>query len=255
MIVKDPFVQSFVITSYQVDMNKRLTVSCLLNMMQEVAWQHSTSCGAGWQDLKKENCFWALTKMHICIRRMPEWLEEVKLHTWGKPGPYVVQPRDFEMYDSAGNLLMQATSDWVILDFTTFKPQRLEHFNDKIACVADRHAIGSPAPKIPILKKSEDVQVHPVLFSDIDVNQHVNNVKYVQWTLDNLPVDYLFGHTLKELMINFVTQAKLGDSYRIVHDETAPGTIETAIRSAADGHDFCRLRTLWELKTETVKEK
>ena len=246
MLVSDPFIQQFTIPSYQVDRYKRLTVSYLLNLMQEVAWQHSTSCGAGWQDLKKENCFWALTKMHIRIHRMPEWLETIDLHTWGKPGPFVVQPRDFEMYDADGNLLMQATSDWVILDFTTFRPQRLEHFNDKIACVAGKHALETPAPTILPMKKADEGPVHAVLFSDIDVNQHVNNVKYVQWMLDNLPVGFQEQHTLKDLVINFVTQAKLGDSYRVVYDETEPGTIETAIRSAADGHDYCRLRTVWE---------
>ena len=246
MIVDKPYSQSFTIPSYQVDRYKRLTVSYLLNLMQEVAWQHSTACGAGWQDLKKENCFWALTKMRIHILRMPEWLETIQLQTWGKPGPYVVQPRDFEMYDADGNLLMQATSDWVILDFPTFRPQRLEHFNDRIACLADRHAIEAPAPKILPLKKPDEGPVRAVLFSDIDVNQHVNNVKYVQWMLDSLPAEFVEQHTLKDLAINFVMQAKLGDAYRVVHDETAPDTIETAIRLAADGHDFCRLRTVWK---------
>ena len=246
MLVEHPYIQKFTIPSYQVDMNKRLTVSYLLNLMQEVAWQHTTVCRAGWLDLAKENCFWALTKMRVRIYRMPNWLEEVELHTWGKPGPFVVQPRDFEMYDVDGKLLMQATSDWVILDCDTFKPQKLEHFNDRIACVDGKHAIETPAPKILPLKKQDGGEVHQVLFSDIDVNQHVNNVKYVQWALDNLPDGFQVKQSLKELSINFVTQAVLGDAYTVCHDFVAPDRVETAIRSAADGHDFCRLRTEWE---------
>ena len=85
-----------------------------------------------------------------------------------------------------------------------------------------------------------------MLFSDIDVNQHVNNVKYVQWALDNLPDGFQEQHVLKELSINFVTQAMLGDAYTVCHDFVAPDQVETAIRSAADGHDFCRLKTTWK---------
>lgn len=246
MLVDGVYIQQFKVQSYQVDRTLNLSMTYMLDMLQEAAFNHVMECGMGWNHLRKENAFWALSKLYVKVNRMPAWNEMVTVSTWGKPAGFVIWPRDYEMHDVDGNVLVQATSDWVILDVPTSKPQRATRFTDRFALNGNKVAIETSAPKISPVEKESDGLTLPVLLSDIDMNQHVNNVKYVQWALDSFPREFVMNHKIVELAINFIAQAKWGDSYRFAHNFTTSNTIETAIRSAADDHDYCRLRTVWE---------
>lgn len=246
MLVDGVYTQQFNVQSYQIDRTLKLSMTYLLDMMQETAFNHVNECGIGWQKLQTENAFWAVSKMYVKVLRMPNWDESVSVSTWGKPAAFVVWPRDYEMRDADGNILVQATSDWVILDLQTSKPQRVSRFNDRLPLNGSKVAIETSAPKILPMGQSLDNKILAVRFSDIDMNQHVNNVKYVQWLFDSLPHDFILHHSIEELAINYITQAKLSDSYYVAHDFETPNVVRSAIRSADDHHDYCRLKTVWK---------
>jgi acyl-ACP thioesterase len=72
---------------------------------------------------------------------------------------------------------------------------------------------------------------------------------YVRWVLDSLPADFLQGHQLCEMILNYVQQARLGDRYNVVHTSMSDGRIATTIsRNGGDGADFCKIVTRWEEK-------
>jgi acyl-ACP thioesterase len=50
-----------------------------------------------------------------------------------------------------------------------------------------------------------------VVFSDLDIMGHVNNVKYMEWTLDAIISDGNINHRVREFEINFMNEARLGD--------------------------------------------
>ena len=65
-----------------------------------------------------------------------------------------------------------------------------------------------------------------MVWSDIDTNGHVNNVKYVVWALDALEYDFVKNNKVKELLVNFDSEVLPGQSvdlYRVV-EQTPEGT-------------------------------
>ena len=76
--------------------------------------------------------------------------------------------------------------------------------------------------------------------SDIDLNHHVNNVKYAQWILDALPIEILrTGANLVGYEVNFLAEAKIGDQIKIQigAEEIAAGVTRNRFQGvrAADG--------------------
>ena len=244
---KNIFEQDFSILSYFVDSKSQLASHQLLLMMQEVAWAHVDKHNIGWDYLCRFNQFWAITRLHVKIIRMPKWNETVRLKTWGKLSEGLSHFRDHEMVDQEGNVIVEATSTWVILDFTTGRPQKVENLPSYLYVNEHRNAIVENAPKIKQMAFSEEERIFkPVVFSDLDVNQHVNNSKYLQFAVDAFEIDYIRGHRLKEFFINYVWQAKAGDHYAVQYQEVTPDNFITGIYAREGNRELARIQTIWE---------
>ncbi|MDR2979274.1 MAG: hypothetical protein LBV02_02365 [Bacteroidales bacterium] len=247
---KNIYEQSFKIYSYLTDCKGYLAPRQLLLLMQEVAWAHVDKHNIGWDYLYQHNQFWALTRLHVKIVRMPKWHETIKIRTWGKLSEMITHYRDHEVMDEAGNVIISATSTWVILDFATGRPQRVENLPTHLYVNEHRNAIVTSAPKIKAIPFPEESRKYrPVVFSDLDVNQHVNNSMYLQMAIDSFPINYVETHQLSECYLNFIWQAKKGDYYAVQSADIAPDDIITSIFSKEGGRELARVETIWRGKS------
>ncbi|HOF45688.1 MAG TPA: thioesterase [Bacteroidales bacterium] len=236
------FEKELFIPSYLVDRETFLTIPALFSLMQEISWEHVELHGAGSDYLKQFNFFWALVRMHVEISRLPKWKEKIIIKTWGKKVDLLTHPRDYEIYDVDGNLLVAATSHWVIFDATYFKPQLLPELNFTLYTCNNRHAIEEKAPKIKKIDISSSVpQFHPVLYSDIDMHQHTNNAKYLQWFIDNIEIDDFRIEKIKNITVNYLSQSKIGDFYGIIVQNITEQHLVSTIFSKEDDREFCRI--------------
>jgi acyl-ACP thioesterase len=108
----------------------------------------------------------------------------------------------------------------------------------------NKHAMAGKLYKIPAPETTASTAPQKVVWSDIDVNMHVNNSRYVQWVMDSFPVDFLLAHRVAEIEVNFLQQAVCGDQYCIRTQQTAPAEY-TASVVRADGKELARVRTVW----------
>jgi acyl-ACP thioesterase len=201
------------ITSYHAGFTQQLTPVSLFCFLQESALRHANSREFGWLHLAERSEFWVLAKMHVRINRMPNWTAKIRLETWGKEPELLTAFRDFELFDADNQSIILATSSWHILNRDTHRPTTLTHFADDFPIV-ERHAVEEKPQKIQIpaidAVKSETYAVLP---SDIDMNQHVNNTKYVQWAMDCIPFAFQKQYALREIEVNFLSQARSGENY------------------------------------------
>ncbi len=243
---KNIYEQSFQIYSYFVDDNRKLALFNLMYFMQEVAWAHSNNNQFGWHFLQKKNMFWALVKLYIHIERMPEWNEQISIKTWGKTSELIVYPRDFEVFDEKGERIIIATSAWVILDKENFKTQRVIPENNK-DIILDEHVIQGKIPKIPKIDIHFSNDYHKVLHSDIDMNKHVNNTRYLMWILDEYGHEFHQQHTLKTCNIHFISQTKYGDKYYIERKQVANYSYISSVFSLQENIEVTRVALDWKL--------
>ena len=217
----EKFSADYIIPCYDTDLRMRLKPTAFLNMAQEAANNHAEYLGVGYDTLIEAQQAWVMSRMKVEFAKLPMWREKVNLTSWHKGAAGFMFLRDFVMSDSEGTSLVKATTSWVVIDMTTRRLARRGAFadfaHDSERCIPE-NAIEEPAAKVTIPEGAELIKTlsHPVVYSDLDMNRHVNNVMYVVWTMDMVGLEVASEMPLRELEINFNAEVRPNDTVELL---------------------------------------
>lgn len=182
---------------------------------QEIANNHATSLGFGYNQFIERNIAWVLSRMKVRFIRSPKWLDDVSLTTWHKGISGLFSLRDFEVRSAKDeSVLIAATSSWLIINLETRRMLRTDHAvaqESYISSVVRKNAIDCECEKLISPIDLKGCGTHTVQYSDIDFNHHVNNAKYIEWAFDCIDPGILLSKDIDGYQINFNHEAKLGD--------------------------------------------
>lgn len=233
------FSKDYTITCYEADANQLMRPTAMLDLMQEAANVNASTLGFGYDEMMNSNTAWVLSRIHVKFNNTPKWRDEVNLKTWHKGVSKLFYLRDFILSDKEGNPMVLATTSWLIIDMNT---RRLVRNSDLALSDIAIHAIETPADKvvIPVDIEPELVRKHPVTWSEIDTNGHVNNVKYAVWAIDAVKQEDIKEKPLKELLINYDAEVMPGDVVKIsrVRQETEEGIVYYITGKVSDKQNF-----------------
>ncbi|MDF7826591.1 thioesterase [Pontiellaceae bacterium B12227] len=231
----------FEIRSFDVDTNctARLPVFC--KYMQEAAYYHAEHFGLGHTHLSALNMAWVLSRMRIKVERLPQWGETVKLCTWPSGKDRLFYYRDFELTDSDGKMLMRASTAWFMIDFEKRERVIPDWWTDSNLPIG-RKVFSS---KLSRLKSCgcEGGNPMPVNYGDLDQNGHVSNIRYVEWILNSLPLEFHQAHIIQTLEVNYLSEAVYGHEVSICRQQDGL-LINHGIM--VEGEDLFRARTEWK---------
>ena len=193
------------IRNFETDSRGNLTLISLANYLQDAADRHAIQLGVGMPVLAELGLSWVLHRMKITVARWPSLAEEISIETQPSGLERVYVYRDFRVYDQQRNLIVTASSAWLVFDVikrTLATPAA--HFQD----------IFEPYRNLPFLSRPI-LKFHPVSsenllrtqvrarHNEIDTNAHVNNSVYFQWLLEPLTTEFLDTNTCLEVEIQF----------------------------------------------------
>ncbi|KAK1420998.1 hypothetical protein QVD17_23021 [Tagetes erecta] len=145
-------------------------------------------------EMCKRNLIWVVTKMRVIVDRYPTWGDVVQVSTWMAHNGKNSNRRDWVVRDSkTSQILARASSSWSMINKET---RRLSKFPDEVRGEIGPYFVDAPPVvdddyiKLPKLDETTADYVLSGLtprWSDLDVNQHVNNVKYIGWILESIP--------------------------------------------------------------------
>ncbi|MFD2202040.1 acyl-[acyl-carrier-protein] thioesterase [Shivajiella indica] len=214
------FEKEFEILSFQIDPHGSLRWSSLADLLQEVAWKHADSRDFGKQ-LFDKGFMWVLSRFHIKVFEMPTWGQQIKIKTAGRGINKLFALREFEVISESGQVIAKAMSAWLLLDIKSKRPQRprqvlpSELFDDN----PDENLLPN---KINLDVETTIGKSFSVNYSDLDMNNHVNNVSYIRWI-----EDFCFekGIYLDEMLINYIAEALIGEEIEIYFNQGEKETI------------------------------
>ncbi|KAF6159276.1 hypothetical protein GIB67_032047 [Kingdonia uniflora] len=192
--------QTVVIRSHEVGPDKTATLESLLNLLQEAALNHvwmSGLLGDGFgatHGMIRNNLIWVVTKMQVQVDSYPIWGEIVEVDTW--------------VGASGKNGMRHWDSTWVMMNRQTRRLSKMpEEVRDEITpWFIDKQAISSDVctkiVKLDDKAKYINSDLKPKR-SDLDMNHHVNNVKYVRWMLETIPDSFLDSHQLSSITLEY----------------------------------------------------
>ncbi|WP_209329161.1 acyl-[acyl-carrier-protein] thioesterase [Lunatimonas salinarum] len=214
------FEKTFEILSFQVDPRGKLRWSALGDLFQEVAWQHADSGNFG-QKLFDMGYHWVLSRLHMDVQQLPHWGDIIQLKTASRGIEGLFALREFEMTDSSGAVLACGMSSWLLLDSQSKRPKRPNQFLP--ADLFPEVAKGTLLPaKLPTPSETSNPKIFTVQPSDLDMNNHVNNVTYIRWI-----EDYCLSNSLPygKLEINFLAEAVLHQDVEVTAHNSEAGSI------------------------------
>ena len=193
----------------------RVKPSALLGILQEVAGAQCVELNMSWEEMAAKNLFWAITRQHVQITRLPRAYETITIETWPVPASRVAYPRSTIGYDEHGNELFRCMALWVLMDLKN----RTMILPGKSGIVVPGHIRGLelPAPKSLSPRVLSAAQERTVRFGQLDRNGHMNNTKYLEWAMDLLPGAFHAGHPLKSFTVCYLNESREGDRVTLHH--------------------------------------
>ncbi|MBQ8957713.1 MAG: acyl-[Bacteroidales bacterium] len=214
----------FMAEPFHCDFSGRLFLGHLGNQMLNAADFHSTDRGFGMKYLMSIKRSWVLSRLAIEMEEMPAQYEHYNIETWVEGAMKFFTSRNFCVSDANGKVYGYGRSIWAMIDTETRQPTDIYAIDNGAInnwIVADKP---SPIEKSGRVKMSENagfVRSIDINYNDIDINGHVNSVKYIEHVLDLWDVAWYREHRLKRFEIAYVAETHQGDTLSFYSEQTA----------------------------------
>lgn len=205
--------------SHEVDPFNAALPTCYFQIMQEAAGAHAFHRGVSIPHLQRMDKTWVVTRTRMRLLAHASWPGTIRVETWPQNPWKLYFPRVCKAWDADGQELFESLSHWVVMDLTSQRPVKPQ----QVATMFGPSAIGRDLDpdlgrrvSFPQEACRKFITYEPrILYSDIDLNRHVNNVVYLQWMLDSLPFSFRDTHVAREIDISYLAQT-FGDDRIIV---------------------------------------
>lgn len=211
---------SFYVKGTDCSNNSRLSTAVFMGDLQEAADTGAADTGFDRFLIEKFNACWIILRMRVHIIDMPKWRDTFKVRTWSTGCDKFFFDREFEVFNSNGDVIAMASSIWIMAEIDTHRPiipSRIEGIS-KFDGQGDRLVFGTKAAKAKIPSLEEGVS--PVVskfadYSELDWNGHVNNTRYIAWICDAMYKAGANPGDIEDLTINYISEVKEGEKVDI----------------------------------------
>lgn len=204
--------EKIVINDTNVDFSTEVPLTELIKLFQIATFNHSHLIGLDHVSMENNsNAFWIVTKIKVVPYSSVKAGDKVNLTTWTYEPGSVRALRD-GVLKHKNSIKAKFVAEWCCLDLETRRPRRISSIR-----YPDLDMEKTNFLKLEFTNLKEEVDKSNYIYSrvirssDIDVNNHTNNLKYNQIALDSFSVDELKAFKIKEYEIYFVNESREGD--------------------------------------------
>ena len=221
------------------DRSGKLSYEAILQVLENVASNHSASAGDSVADANKSGIAWVLTEWRVKILRRPENEEALDITTWvrGK-APASIVYRDFILNNKDGVEIIRAEAKFALLDLTT---SRLTRINEELfdAYCPEEQTVFENISRLRAPSEYTAECELALRRSDIDFNGHVHNTKYVDFALQALPQNIFDADSITDIQVVYTKPVKYSDNVRLKYLETEEGHI---VSVTVDGSTYAVIK-------------
>jgi medium-chain acyl-[acyl-carrier-protein] hydrolase len=213
MSIKPVYSNKYHIDYTDVDFLNQLKLSALFSFFQDIATIHAGNLGMDINTLiENYGVTWILMRIRVDIIKNPKLNQDIIIETWPQVPGKLEFERDFIVRDIAGNEIIKAVSTWVIADVKTRQLKRSSLVVDgKYPLVKRSRAIDQKPEKLKISEDLEIAYKKVIGYSDIDINGHLNNSKYIDYIMDCFNIEEHKQFNVRSIEVNYVNEALPGD--------------------------------------------
>lgn len=205
---------NFVAEPFHCDFTKHLFIGHLGNNLLNAADFHSNDRGYGVNYLNSVNKTWVLSRLSVELDEIPAIYEDFVVETWIDSVMRYFTNRNFKITNKDGYVYGYGKSIWAMIDTTTRQPvDILKTSNETISEYLETD-YANPIKKSSRVKLDDDLKLQQSIlttYSDIDINGHVNSIKYIEHILDLFPIEYYKKYRIKKFDIAYIMESHNND--------------------------------------------
>ena len=197
------YTETFTLQTRDCDLKGTWRLSAILEAMQEAAGTHSMLLGCGRDELLKKNIVWVLSRSELHMSRYPRAGEKITLHTFPMPNRICFFPRYYIFTDARGEMIGKAGTLWLLLDLET---RKMLPPGDIARLIPDNRDLAVPMnlpATVGNLQGEEFVSEYMPVYTDLDVNGHVNNTRYADWLCNALGIGLMSENDPETVIFNY----------------------------------------------------
>lgn len=215
---------TFTVDAYLSDFRGRATLPMIGGFMLQAATKHAEERGFGYSAMVERNRVWVLSRMAIEIYEYPKNETSFEINTWVAEVNKIFTERCFSFVDESGKEIGFARSIWASIDIETRKPTNVLEL-DGLSDFIDKN---KPCPiegmkKVLAIKDIEPIDHFFVKYSDVDINGHLNSMKYIEHFVDMFDLSVFKESEIRRFEINYVNEAHYGSKLQLLKKEESNG--------------------------------
>lgn len=195
-----------------VNLHRRLRTSRLFEMLQTGCVRHTEELGAGRKKTLDQGILWVVIQQYLEIHRMPEYDEEITVETWPGKTMHVLFPRYFRVLDNQGQVLINGSALWTLIDSHTRKMVFADQYG--IDVPGEDHEGQAPLPHAIKTENADHHTAFTVPYSYCDLNGHMNNARYLDLAEDVIP-DAAQGAELRSITTQYAEEIRFAQTIDI----------------------------------------
>ena len=232
---------------FHVDFTGRIFMGVLGNHLLNAAGNHSQRRGWGIGALNETSHTWVLSRLSIEMMRMPEQYERCSIRTWVESVMKLFTNRNFSIHDAQGSPIGYARSVWAMIDMHTRRPCDLLSLYDGDIL---KYVVSEEDNVCPIeghgrfrFRDAQFVRSIDTYYSDVDINGHINSIKYIEHILDLFPRES-FVRGIRRFEIAYKNESYMGDILHLYRQDGADGVTDVEVRKN-EGEVVCQARIIF----------
>jgi medium-chain acyl-[acyl-carrier-protein] hydrolase len=210
---------------FETDFQKRWKASAFFAALQEAASVHASRLGYDYREMLTRNQAWIISRLKIRFEAFPLTGETVNIRTWPKGiQQRLFFVRDFELTGGAGQMLARATAAYLLVDTSARRILAPRALGGELPLNENLHALEETLEKLEPPDQMEAVFTMPVRYSAVDLMEHVNNTRYVEWVTDCFSFEEHRQQRLASIQMNYINEVRPGEQVELRRGQRVPGS-------------------------------
>jgi acyl-ACP thioesterase len=209
------FTKKYEIHYYEVNNKLRCKLASIIDFICDTGTQQSEYLGDGIEYCTKNNCAWVFYKYDIKMYRYPSFGEVISVTTEPIGFKKFYGLRKYIIKDEKENIIGEALALFFLIDIEKRRPIRIHKEQYEFYGVDGDVDYDISMDKIEKNDEGQYNKQFNIRYSDIDSNNHVNNVKYVEWAIEAVPLNIINDYVIKRIKVTYEKETTYGNKVSV----------------------------------------
>ncbi len=234
---------TFVVDDFYADQTGTLGWGALGRFLLNCSNSHSMNMGIGMGKYDNNVYMWVITRLIVNLHEPIHKGQTFKMETWISKVYYSFMNREYVMMNNDSKVIGTAFAVWALIDAKTRQTVNLINMfgSDMEQIVYEKtNGLSFDKKRVKLSDSFEHSNLR-VKFGDIDINQHMNSIRYIEHALDLFPSELYFHHFLNRIEVQYGQETSFNDHLTLVNNKMDDNSMYVEFRKES-GEPACKIR-------------